>query len=400
MSLTPVVCDCLQQLIDMFPWCRKCGKSVPDKDYLCTTGCCVYPYEFNLTEIEERITTPCDKHEWPSRKVCVDMGRMMKDPCCNCQYGWSDIVSTHNYVEHMLSIVYLSIVHRTRIEKLQELVKTIGKVNYDNFIEYRRKVFISGLLKPRQDVVKLHTHSSGKKFITSCGSYFTKECLHSDLTTKYTDLNNYMCALNFDMKGIDKPYSYRPTWLKQYGFITNIKNQIMSGKIEKQQGIELLKEEIIKIKPTIDDLNEQIEGFKLTGIEGIDYEWKFIEGSHNLSFVTDYGYYDDKHETKFTDENKYSIDKYDCSLIWEARNFDNNYMVYREPEFCYQSTTPIISVDGFIANKIHYEIDTTNPPLTEYQDRKNEYPNVSTRPDFNEVTGYFYNLEHKRYEKH
>lgn len=132
-----------------------------------------------------------------------------------------------------------------------------------------------------------------------------------------------------------------------------------------------------------------------TGVEGVDWIWYLYKSSPHSTFKTIiidvYGYYDDKIDSKFTDEENYIVKKYFCGGIY--RNSDENFIIHRKPKITNSDYYPIITLENFMKNIIVFEIDNTK--YFPYSDK--QYPKLYNNPDFESITGYSLCAESYKY---
>lgn len=375
--------DTLELLINIFPWCRMCGKSLPHQDYLCSQGCCVYPWNYDDADIRRKIQNTGDLKQWPSSEICDNLNKCMNS-CCNCQYGWSDIVQNRCYVRHMLSILYLGKKHCVMIELLTNSINKIGIEMYNKLCEYRKKTFYSGILETRTDILYEYDNrayinllrkqkkfdiierlAQKKNIFYEGNDYYTKKCLDEQLT------NSIETLLTEKHK------------LARFQF-SNKKSKLTIDKLHKLNMLEL------QLRP----LFNRRESIINTGVEGVDWTWCLYKSPllSRTIIIDVYGYYDDKIDSKFTDEENYIVKKFCCGGTY--RNCDENFIIHRKPEKQNSDYYPIITLDNFMRNIIVFEIDNTK--YFPYSNK--QYPKLYENSDFESITDYSLSVESDTYK--
>ena len=382
--------DTLEFLINNFPWCRMCGKSLPHQDYLCSQGCCVYPWNYDDAIIRQKIQNTGDLKQWPSSEICDDLDKCMNS-CCDCQYGWSDIVQNACYVKHLMSILYLGKKYSDKIELLTNLIDKIGIEMYNKLCEYRKNTFLSGILKTRTDILYEHDNRpyinllrKQKKFdiierlpqkkniFYEGNDYYTKKCLDEQLTNSIETLLT------------------EKTKLGRFAFssfaFSSKKCKLTTDKLQKLHKLNMLE---LQLRP----LYARQKLIFNTGVEGVDWIWCLYKSPllSRTIIVDVYGYYDDKIDSKFTDEENYIVKKFYCGETY--RNCDENFIIHRKPEKQNSDYYPIITLDKFMKNIIMFEIDNTK--YFPYSNK--QYPKLYDNPDFESVTGYSLCAESYKY---
>ena len=372
--------DTLEFLINNFTWCRMCGKSLPHQDYLCTQGCCVYPWKYDDANIRQKIENTDNLKQWPSTEICEDLHKCMNS-CCDCQYGWSDIVQNACYVKHLMSILYLGKKYSDKIELLTNLIDKIGIEMYNKLCEYRKKTFLSGILETRTDILYEHNNRAyinllrkqkkldivdpdvpKKNIFYEGNAYYTKKCLDEQLT-------NSIEILLTEKRKLER------------SLFSNEESKLTTDKLNILE---------LQLKPLYTS-----ESILKSGVEGIDWIWYLYKSSPCSTFRTTivdvYGYYDDKTDSKFTDEENYIVKKFSCGGMY--RNSDENFIIHRKPKITNSDYYPIITLDKFMKNIIVFEIDNTK--YFPYSDK--QYPKLYDNPDFESITGHSLCAESYKY---
>jgi hypothetical protein len=296
---------------------------------------------------------------------------LSNNPCCECEYGIMDVEAHSCYKANIKRIIYLNTIHKETVADLLDIIDKIGDSTYKSICEYRKKVYLSGILIDRDDIVKIEECPYTKKKLIF-GNHFTKNILDKELDVKCKNLHSDKFFLeifiahmkskkygdNYKTKysGFNIPYGLRgrtPSPLK-----TNIMEhlpKIINREIE-EETLALFSEQYSKLSKEYTELCEKIENIKNAGVLGIDYEYTYINVKRNTHHCyTYYGNYDDKLDEKFTDEDRYVPTKYTCSESFTYRDSDQTYLVSRNHKSENSETYPKIILQNFLDNVIVFD---------------------------------------------
>lgn len=304
--------------------------------------------------------------------VCYKNKKLLSNnPCCECEYGIMDVEAHSCYKANIKRIIYLNTIHKETVAELLDIIDKIGESTYKSICEYRKKVYLSGILIDRYDIVKIEECPYTKKKLIY-GSHFTKNILNKDLDAKCKNLRSDKFFLEIFIAHM-KNKKYGDNYKTKYAVFNtsyslrgktssplklNIMKhipKIINREIE-EETLSLFSDQYSKLSEEYTELCEKIENMKNTGVLGIDYEYTYVNNERNTCHgYTYYGNYDDKLDEKFTDEDRYVPTKYTCGKSFTYRDSDQTYLVSRNHKSLNSTTYPKITLQNFLDNVIVFD---------------------------------------------